>query len=81
MVCGFFQANMNKFSLIFLVFQVFAGVYPVDMSQYVSLRNAIEKLTLNDASVTSHPDSWYVNMTSPFDADMDERVHYRVTEF
>ncbi|EDO40767.1 predicted protein [Nematostella vectensis] len=36
---------------------VYAGVYPVDQSEYVFLRNALEKLTLNDASVTSHPDS------------------------
>ncbi|KAK3728987.1 hypothetical protein QZH41_019414, partial [Actinostola sp. cb2023] len=36
---------------------VFAGVYPVDMSQYFSLRSAIEKLTLNDASVSVHHDS------------------------
>jgi elongation factor 4 len=31
---------------------VFAGIYPVDNSEFEQLRNAIEKLTLNDASVT-----------------------------
>lgn len=36
---------------------VFAGVYPVDQSEHISLRSAIEKLTLNDASVSVHPDS------------------------
>lgn len=30
---------------------VFAGIYPVDNSEFDSLRDAIEKLTLNDASV------------------------------
>ncbi|KAF2898039.1 hypothetical protein ILUMI_08135 [Ignelater luminosus] len=31
---------------------VFAGIYPFDQSQHVSLRNAIEKLVLNDSAVT-----------------------------
>jgi len=31
---------------------VFAGIYPVDSSQFDELRDAIEKLTLNDASVS-----------------------------
>lgn len=31
---------------------VFAGIYPVDSSEFEQLRTAIEKLTLNDASVT-----------------------------
>lgn len=31
---------------------VFAGVYPMDQSQHVALRSAIEKLTLNDSAVT-----------------------------
>jgi elongation factor 4 len=30
---------------------VFAGIYPVDSSEFEALRDAIEKLTLNDASV------------------------------
>uniref|UniRef100_A0A1B0DJF5 Translation factor GUF1 homolog, mitochondrial n=1 Tax=Phlebotomus papatasi TaxID=29031 RepID=A0A1B0DJF5_PHLPP len=36
---------------------VFAGVYPPDQSKYISLRAAIEKLTLNDSAVTVTPDS------------------------
>lgn len=31
---------------------VFAGIYPVDTSDFEAVRDAIEKLTLNDASVT-----------------------------
>src|SRR4029077_14700005 len=31
---------------------VFAGIYPVDNSEFELLRTAIEKLTLNDASVS-----------------------------
>ncbi len=31
---------------------VFAGIYPVDASEFELVRDAIEKLTLNDASVT-----------------------------
>lgn len=31
---------------------VFAGIYPTDQSQHVNLRNAIEKLTLNDSAVS-----------------------------
>ncbi len=31
---------------------VFAGIYPVENSEFELLRDAIEKLTLNDASVT-----------------------------
>lgn len=31
---------------------VFAGIYPVDTTQFEELRDSIEKLTLNDASVT-----------------------------
>ena len=36
---------------------VFAGVYPMDQSQHVSLRSAIEKLILNDSAVTVSTDS------------------------
>ena len=32
--------------------QVYAGVYPMDQSQVPSLRSAIERLTLNDSSVS-----------------------------
>lgn len=38
---------------------VFAGVYPFDQSQHVSLRSAIEKLTLNDSAVSVSIDSRY----------------------
>lgn len=36
---------------------VFAGVYPVDQSQHVALRSAIDKLCLTDSAVTLQPDS------------------------
>lgn len=36
---------------------VFAGIYPFDQSQHVTLRNAIEKLALNDSAVTVAVDS------------------------
>lgn len=45
--------------LLCFYLQVFAGVYPVDQSEHLYLRSAIEKLTLNDASVSVNPDSWY----------------------
>jgi len=36
---------------------VFAGMYPVDADEYEDLRNSIEKLQLNDASLTFIPES------------------------
>ncbi|XP_077465052.1 translation factor Guf1, mitochondrial [Stigmatopora argus] len=36
---------------------VFAGMYPLDQSEYPGLRSAIERLTLNDSSVTVQKDS------------------------
>ena len=36
---------------------VFAGVFPTDSSQYADLRDALAKLTLNDASVTWEPET------------------------
>ncbi|KAL4641648.1 translation factor GUF1, mitochondrial [Arapaima gigas] len=36
---------------------VFAGMYPMDQSEYNSLRSAVERLTLNDSSVTVQRDS------------------------
>ena len=37
--------------------QVFAGLYPVDANQYNALREALEKLQLNDASLRYEPES------------------------
>ncbi|KAG5845313.1 hypothetical protein ANANG_G00137490 [Anguilla anguilla] len=36
---------------------VFAGMFPMDQSDYSTLRSAVEKLTLNDSSVTVQRDS------------------------
>lgn len=36
---------------------VFAGVYPVEVDQYEELRSSLEKLRLNDASLTFEPES------------------------
>uniref|UniRef100_A0A8C1JAG0 GUF1 homolog, GTPase n=1 Tax=Cyprinus carpio TaxID=7962 RepID=A0A8C1JAG0_CYPCA len=36
---------------------VFAGMYPMDQSEYTALRSAVEKLMLNDSSVTVQRDS------------------------
>src|SRR5438874_3948965 len=37
--------------------QVFAGLYPVEASEYEALRDALEKLRLNDASLHYEPES------------------------
>jgi GTP-binding protein LepA len=37
--------------------QVFAGLYPVDANQYNALRDALEKLQLNDSSLRFEPES------------------------
>jgi GTP-binding protein LepA len=37
--------------------QVFAGLYPVESNQYESLRDALEKLHLNDASLRYEPET------------------------
>lgn len=34
-----------------------SGMYPMDQSEYTGLRSAIERLTLNDSSVTVQRDS------------------------
>ncbi len=36
---------------------VFAGIYPVDTDEYEELRSSVEKLQLNDASLTFEPES------------------------
>jgi GTP-binding protein LepA len=36
---------------------VFAGIYPVDTDEYEELRDSMEKLQLNDASLTFEPES------------------------
>ncbi|HEU4707755.1 MAG TPA: translation elongation factor 4 [Methylophilaceae bacterium] len=37
--------------------QVFAGLYPVESNQFEALRNALEKLQLNDASLRFEPEN------------------------
>lgn len=36
---------------------VYSGIYPVDGARYVDLREALEKLTLNDASLSFEPET------------------------
>ena len=36
---------------------VFAGIYPVDTDEYEELRNSMEKLQLNDASLVFQPEA------------------------
>ncbi|XP_013930000.1 PREDICTED: translation factor GUF1, mitochondrial [Thamnophis sirtalis] len=52
---------------------VFAGVFPTDQSEYSNLKGALEKLTLNDSSVTVQRDNslalgagWRAKLNWPF---------------
>ncbi|XP_076458325.1 translation factor Guf1, mitochondrial-like [Babylonia areolata] len=36
---------------------VFAGLFPTDQSEFIGLRSAVDRLTLNDSSVSVHADS------------------------
>lgn len=40
---------------------VFAGIYPMDQSQFSSLQAAIDRLALNDSAVTITLDSRYTH--------------------
>ena len=44
---------------VLCILQVFAGIFPSDHSDYLGLRAALEKLTLNDSSVELNADSRY----------------------
>lgn len=45
---------------------VFAGIYPMDQSETPALRGAIEKLTLNDASVTIAKETRFIKFSNFF---------------
>ena len=51
----------DKLTYSCLHFQVFAGIYPIDQSQYDKLRESITKLTFNDSSVSVTQDFRYSN--------------------
>ena len=49
----------------FVLCQVFAGVFPSDSTDFIAMRIAIEKLTLNDRSVDMKIDVRWVSMLFP----------------
>lgn len=54
------QKKMTKRHMLLphmCTFQVYAGIFPMDQSEHSSLRNALDKLTLNDPSVRLSVDS------------------------
>ena len=56
---NFFPRDCITMALICFPEQVFAGVFPLDQSEYNDLRSALDKLTLNDPSVDIRQDSRY----------------------
>ena len=44
---------------------VFAGVYPIDSEDFENLRASLEKLQLNDASLTFQPESSGIGLWFP----------------
>ena len=50
-------AYVVSIKLLFQLLQVFAGFYPTESSDYLPLKTAVSKLTLNDSSVTVEGDS------------------------
>jgi len=58
---------------------VFSGIYPVDKDDYENLHNAIEKLQLNDGSVTYDPEN-SVALGFGFRAGFSGLLHMEVTQ-
>lgn len=48
---------MNGKFLFIISLKVFAGMFPVEQTEYPQLKSAIEKLTLNDRSVQVNVDN------------------------
>jgi GTP-binding protein LepA len=60
---------------------VFAGIYPTDTQNYETLRDALEKLQLNDASLHYEPETstalgraWSIVCTVPTDRCSSSRI-------
>ena len=58
-VIRIFQFIPHSHKSVLYILQVFAGIFPSDHSDYLGLRTALEKLTLNDSSVELNVDSRY----------------------